>query len=124
MRRPVSLLVAAAVVALEGVIALALGGFVAVNTLLGEATEVTTALAEAVFGLGLGAGLLWVAYGGLLKAERWGRAPGVLAQIFLIPVGGTVLMERPAIGVPLIVIALAGLVALLAPSTTQALYGD
>ncbi|MBA2894258.1 hypothetical protein [Nonomuraea soli] len=124
MRRPVSLLVAAAVVALEGVIALALGGFVAVNTLLGEATVVTTALAEAAFGLGLGAGLLWVAYGGLLKAERWGRAPGVLAQIFLIPVAGTVLMERPAIGVPLIVIALAGLVALLAPSTTQALYGD
>ncbi|MEV0585802.1 hypothetical protein [Nonomuraea sp. NPDC050310] len=124
MKRPVSLVVAAVVVALEGLVALALGGVLAVRTMLGEAEAVTTALAEAVFGLGIGAGLIWVAWGGLLRAERWGRAPGVLTQIFLIPVGITVWTEQPTIGAPIVALAVAGLVALLAPPTTQALYGE
>ncbi|MEU7002126.1 hypothetical protein [Nonomuraea sp. NPDC046570] len=123
--RPLTLIIAAVVVALEGLIAFGLGLYVAVNTLAGEAKEVTAAAAEAGFGLLIGAGLLWVAWGGLLKAERWGRAPGVLAQIFIIPVGITVTQSgQPAIGVPLIVAAVIGLVALLAPPTTKAMYGD
>ncbi|WP_240506419.1 hypothetical protein [Thermoactinospora rubra] len=119
-----SLVVAAVVVALEGLVAAGLGVWLAVSTVTGQVREVTAALAEAVFGLGIGAGLLWVAWGGLLKAQRWGRTPGVLAQIFLIPVGGTVLLEWPAVGVPIVAAALVGLVALLAPPTTRALYGE
>jgi hypothetical protein len=57
--------------------------------------------------------------------ERWGRAPGVVAQIFLLPVIYTLFeSDLPQLGVPLLVAALAGLVALLAPPTTHALYGD
>ncbi|MFB9200613.1 hypothetical protein ACIBIZ_05875 [Nonomuraea spiralis] len=124
-KRPWSLLVAAVVVAVEGLIALGLGVYVAVETVVSTPDNVTTALAESAFGLLVGAGLLWVAWGGLLRAERWGRSPGVLAQIFLLPVGVTLIQsDQPQIGVPLIVVALTGLVALLAPPTTHALYGD
>lgn len=123
--RPWSLVVAAVIVALEGLVALGLGVYAAVGTLTGQATETLAGVAEAAFGLLIGAGLIWVAWGGLLRAERWGRAPGVLTQIFMIPVSVTVIQSgQPAIGVPLLVVAIAGLATLLAPPTTKALYGD
>ncbi|TDE56110.1 hypothetical protein E1295_11915 [Nonomuraea mesophila] len=123
--RPLTLLVAAAVVALEGLVALGLGVLVAVQTLTGTPDNVTTALAESGFALLVAAGLLWVAWGGLLKMERWGRSPAVVAQIFLLPVAVTLIQsDQPRLGIPLIVVALAGLVTLLAPPTTHALYGD
>ncbi|MBB6351750.1 hypothetical protein FHU36_008333 [Nonomuraea muscovyensis] len=124
-KRPLSLVVAAVVVALEGLVAVGLGGYVVVETLRGAAGDVTTAIAEAVFGLLIGAGLLWVAWGGLLRAERWGRAPAVLTQIFMIPVSVTLIQsDQPQLGIPLLVVALVGLVSLLAPPTTHALIGE
>ncbi|MGI5287181.1 hypothetical protein ACQEVF_28130 [Nonomuraea polychroma] len=124
-RRPLTLVIAAAVVALEGLIALGLGLFVAVEALTGNPGNMTTALAEAAFGVLIGAGLLWVAWGGLFKMERWGRSPGVLTQIFVMPVAVTLIQsDQPQLGIPLIVVALAGLVTLLLPPTTRALYGD
>lgn len=123
--RPLTLLIAAAVVALEGLIALGLGVFVGVESLTGQPDDLTSAMAEAVFGLLIGAGLLWVAWGGLFRMERWGRAPAVLTQIFMLPVGGTLITSgQPLLGIPLVVAALAGLATLLAPPTTHALYGD
>ncbi|SEH03744.1 hypothetical protein SAMN05444920_14313 [Nonomuraea solani] len=123
--RPLTLLIAAVVVALEGLIALGLGVYVAVETLMGVPATLIGAVAEAVFGVLIGAGLLWVAWGGLFKMERWGRSPAVLAQIFMLPVGGTLIQSaQPQLGIPLIVVALTGLVTLLAPPTTQALYGE
>ncbi len=116
---------AAAVVALEGLVATALGLYVAVRTLMGAAEDVTSALAESVFGVAIGAGLLWVAWGGLYRMERWGRSPSVLAQIFVLPVAVTLIQsDQPLYGIPLIVVAVAGLGTLLAPPTTQALYGE
>ncbi|MDF2711582.1 MAG: hypothetical protein K0R62_7234 [Nonomuraea muscovyensis] len=124
-KRPLSLVVAAVVVALEGLVAVGLGGYVVVETLRGAAGDVTTAIAEAVFGLLIGAGLLWVAWGGLLRVERWGRAPAVLTQIFMIPVSVTLIQsDQPQLGIPLLVVALVGLVSLLAPPTTHALIGE
>ncbi|MFI6324165.1 hypothetical protein ACIBG8_42025 [Nonomuraea sp. NPDC050556] len=125
MNKPWTLVTGAAVVAVEGLAALAFGIFLGVETLGGGAQETTAAIAEVAFFLLIGAGLVWVAYGGLFKVERWGRTPGVLAQIFLIPVGGTVLADgQPLIGVPLLVLAVLGIGTLLAPPTTQALYGE
>jgi len=119
------LITAALVVALEGLVASGLGIYVLVETVRGGADDLTAALAEAAFGLLIGAGLLWVAWGGLLAAERWGRAPSVLTQIFMIPVAVTLIQsDQPLIGIPLIVVALIGLGTLLAPPTTHALYGD
>ncbi|WP_113705543.1 hypothetical protein [Nonomuraea lactucae] len=124
-KRPLSLVVAALVVALEGLVAVGLGAFAAVETVRGAADEVTAAIAEAVFGLLIGAGLLWVAWGGLLRAERWGRAPSVLTQIFMVPVAVTLIQsDQPLLGIPLIVVAVIGLGSLLAPPTTHALYGE
>jgi hypothetical protein len=118
------LVVGAVVMALEGLVALALGIYVGVETLAGAAEAVTTALAEAVFAVLIGAGLLWVAWGGLLKVARWGRAPSVLVQILMIPVAITVIDSgQPLYGIPLIAVALIGLGALFAPPTTHALYG-
>ncbi|TMR18053.1 hypothetical protein ETD86_22315 [Nonomuraea turkmeniaca] len=124
-RRPLTLLLAAAIVALEGLVALGLGLFVAVEALIGKPDDMTSAVAVAAFGALVGAGLLWVAWGGLFKMERWGRSPGVLAQIFMMPVAVTLIQsDQPQLGIPLIVVALAGLATLLAPPTTHALYGD
>ncbi|KAB8184318.1 hypothetical protein FH608_048410 [Nonomuraea phyllanthi] len=123
--RPATLVIAAAIVALEGLVALGLGIYVAVETLVSTPGNLTTALAESAFGLLIGAGLLWVAWGGLFKMERWGRSPGVLTQIFMLPIAITLIQSDQAqLGIPLIVVALAGLAALLAPPTTHALYGD
>ncbi|NUR84827.1 MAG: hypothetical protein HOY71_12150 [Nonomuraea sp.] len=123
--RPPTLLIAALVVALEGAVALGLGVFAGVETLAGAAGDVTAAAAEAGFGILLGAGLLWVAYGGLFRMERWGRSPGVLAQIIAIPVGVTLFDSgKPVLGIPLVLIALIGIGTLLAPPTTKALYGE
>jgi hypothetical protein len=124
-RRPLTLMIATVVVALEGLIALGLGVFVAVETMTGKPDDMTSAVAEAVFGVLIGAGLLWVAWGGLFRMERWGRAPGVLTQIFMVPIAVTLIQsDQPQLGIPLIVVALAGFVTLLLPPTTHALYGD
>ncbi|MFI7642798.1 hypothetical protein [Nonomuraea sp. NPDC049400] len=123
--RPVTLVIAAAIVALEGLAAFGLGIYVAVETLVSTPDNLTTAIAESAFGVLIGAGLLWVAWGGLFRMERWGRSPGVLAQIFVLPVSVTLIQSgQPQLGIPLIVIAVAGLATLLAPPTTHALYGD
>jgi hypothetical protein len=122
--RAPSLVVAASCVALEGLTALGLGGFVAVETVVGAPSDVMTSIGVAGFGLLVGAALLWVGWG-LLTAERWSRAPAVLTQILALPIAGTVIQsDQPAIGVPLIVVALVALVAILAPPTTRQLYGD
>ncbi|NBE97157.1 hypothetical protein FE391_04990 [Nonomuraea sp. KC401] len=123
--RPLTLLIAAAVVALEGIVALGLGVLVAVQTLTGTPGNVTTALAESGFALLVAAGLLWVAWGGLLRMERWGRSPAVLTQIFMLIIAVTLIRsDQPQLGIPLVVVAVAGFVTLLAPPTTHALYGD
>ncbi|MEO3807098.1 hypothetical protein [Nonomuraea sp. B1E8] len=123
--RPLTLLIAAAVVALEGLVALGLGVLVAVQTLTGAPVNVTTALAESGFALLVAAGLLWVAWGGLFRMERWGRSPAVLTQIFMLVIAVTLIRSgQPQLGIPLIVVAVTGLVTLLAPPTTHALYGD
>jgi hypothetical protein len=122
--RPPTLSVAAAVLALQGVAALLLGGFVAVETLVGDPDDVASSLFEAAFGLGVGAGLLWVARGAL-RCERWSRSPGVVAQIFALPVIYTTLQSgQYLVAVPLAVTAAVALVALLAPPTAKALYGE
>jgi hypothetical protein len=124
LTRPVSLAVAALVTAAEGLVALVLGGYVAVQTVVGEPSDLVTSIVVAAFGLMVGAGLLWVAWG-LFTAQRWGRSPAVLAQILAIPVSITLIQsDRLLWGIPLIAAAIITAGALLAPSTTQALYGE
>ncbi|MGC5016766.1 hypothetical protein ACLQ2R_38880 [Streptosporangium sp. DT93] len=122
--RPMTLTLAAAVMALEGTTAVFLGGYAGVETVIGRPSDVTSSIAVAAFAVLVGAALLWVAWG-MLKAERWTRSPGVLTQIFAIPLSITLIQSgQGAMGIPLIGLALIAIVALLSPPTTHALYGD
>ncbi|WP_235558089.1 hypothetical protein [Sphaerimonospora mesophila] len=123
--RPVTVIVAAAALAAEGLLTLVLGGYVAVETLVGRPTDTVTSLAVAGFGLLTGAGLLWVAWG-LWQMLRWSRGPAVVTQIFALPLAITLIQsEQYGYGVPLVAAAAVALVTLLAPSSTRALMdGD
>ncbi|MEV0423996.1 hypothetical protein [Streptosporangium canum] len=119
-----TLTVAAAVLGLEGLTTLVLGGYVGVETVIGRPSDVLSSLFVAGFGILVGAVLLWVGWG-MLRTERWTRSLGVLAQIFATVIGITLIQsDQQTIGVPLIAVAVIGLVALLSPPTTHALYGD
>ncbi|SNT62633.1 hypothetical protein SAMN05216276_109226 [Streptosporangium subroseum] len=119
-----TLTVAAAIMGLEGVTALLLGGYVGVETAIGKPADLISSIFVAGFGILVGAVLLRVAWG-MIQVDRWTRSPGVLTQIFALPVGVTLIQsDQQAIGIPLIAVAVIGLVALLSPPTTQALYGD
>ncbi|MDH2427775.1 hypothetical protein [Sphaerisporangium sp. TRM90804] len=119
--RPTTLVVAAAVLAIEGAAGVVLGGYVGVETVAGSPADVGGSAAVAAIGVLIGAALLWVAWG-LLHAARWSRAPGVVTQIFSLPVAVSLLQSRQyAMGALLMVLALAGLATLLAPPTTRAL---
>ncbi|MCT9931249.1 hypothetical protein N5079_13585 [Planotetraspora sp. A-T 1434] len=123
-RRPATLAVAAAVLAAEGLLGLVLGGYVAVETLIGKPSDMSSALAEAAFGMLAGAGIGWVAWG-VWQALRWSRGPGVVTQIFILPVAISLIGSRQyAFGVPLVVAAVIVLVSLLAPQSTHALMGE
>ncbi|GAB1821921.1 hypothetical protein [Herbidospora sp. RD11066] len=122
--RPFTIAVAAVVVAIEGLAALALGGWVAYETLIGAAGDVMSSLVLAVFGLAVGAGLLWVAWG-IVQLMRWSRGPAVVTQIFAVPVSISLIQAgQLGWGVPLIAGAGVILVTLLAPPSTQALMDD
>lgn len=119
-----TLTTAAAVMALEGATALLLGGYVGVETVIGKPADVMNAIAVAAFGIIIGAALLWVGWG-MIQAEKWSRSPGVLTQIFAIPVAVTLIQSgQLVIGILLITAVVIGLVTLLSPPTTHALYGD
>ncbi|MBP2703413.1 hypothetical protein JOL79_06320 [Microbispora sp. RL4-1S] len=122
--RPATLVVAGAVLAAEGLLALALGGYVAVETLTARASDLVSALAEAGLAVVAGAALLWVAWG-LWQALRWSRGPAVVTQIFVVPVAITLIQGgQYGYGVPLVVAAVVALAALLAPASTRALVGE
>ncbi|MFC4061411.1 hypothetical protein ACFOWE_24180 [Planomonospora corallina] len=122
--RPPTLTVAAVVAALEGLTALLLGGYVGVETVIGQPDDVLSSVFVAGFGLLVGAILLRVAWG-LLRAEKWTRSPGVLTQIFMIPVVVTLFQSgQPVFGAVLAAAVVTGLVSLLSPPTTRVLYGD
>ncbi|WP_062357952.1 hypothetical protein [Herbidospora yilanensis] len=122
--RPFTILVAAAVVALEGLAALVMGGWVAYETLIGKAGDVMSSLVLAGFALAVGAGLVWVAWG-ILQLMRWSRGPAVVTQIFAVPLAISLIQAgQLAWGVPLIAAAAVILVTLLAPPSTHALMGD
>jgi hypothetical protein len=110
--------VAAAIVALESVVYIGVGGLDLADTSGGP------------IGVGLGAGILLVAYGlgqlfaawHVCQGQRWARAPLVVTQLILILLGKDVRPEgQPWIAPTLIVSALVVLGCLLAPPVTRAL---
>jgi len=64
------------------------------------------------------AGLAWA----LHRRHRWARGPAIVMQLLLVPIGFTMVSGGAAwLGVPTILVGLAGAGTLLAPSTRAAL---
>jgi uncharacterized membrane protein (DUF2068 family) len=114
---------AAALVGLEGaalvVIALVYGG----AGLVGAPFDRTATLLEAVMALVVGLLLLLVARG-LSRTAGWARSPAVVAQLLMLPVGVGLVQGRVWwAAVPVLVLAVAVLVALFTPQA-RAAYAD
>ncbi|GLZ14790.1 hypothetical protein Acsp04_50250 [Actinomadura sp. NBRC 104425] len=115
---------AAALVAAEGLTAIGFGLFTGYETVIGAAVDPATAIAVTVIALGAGAGMLGCARG-LLRGDGWSRSPGVLVQLFALPVAWSLWQSGQYwLAVPLGLVAVAALVLLLSPPTTAWLVHD
>lgn len=121
--RPGRLTAAAVLAALEG-LALAAGGvYLLVQGLTGSPDDRRGAVTGGVTLIVL-ALLPLLAARGLLLRRRWSRGPAVITQILALPVAYN-LLQADSVAIPagivLAVVAVAGLVLLVSPSTTAAL---
>ena len=119
--RPATLRAAAAVQAVESAVVLAAAVLAGVDTAAGRSYQQGSGIALTVIGVASAAVLALVA-SGLARVRRWSRTPALLTQLFFGIVGIYLLQaHRLEWGVPLVVLAAAGLAALLAPSSLRAL---
>jgi hypothetical protein len=122
--RPATLSAAAVVEALEGVAVLAVGLYVGIEAVIGRPHDLASAVALAFMAVLGGAGIIAVGWG-LWQVRRWGRAPALLTQIFTLIIAVSMFQShRAVLGAVLVVVAVAGAVALLSPPTTRALVDD
>lgn len=118
---PRAVRLAGLVVGVEGTALVVVAAGLAVATVLGNVESLGRAGFGVLIGLAAGAGLLRVAVA-LAGAEGWARAPAVVVQLLLAPVGYTVAFsaERPAYGVPILVLCAAELFLLFTPDSRAA----
>ncbi len=121
--RPGRLTAAAALAALEGIALLVGGGAMLVVGFTGDSGDLSTGVTGGVTLIAL-ALLPLIAARGLLLRRSWSRGPAVITQIMALPVAYNLLradsVAIPA-GIVLAVVAIAALVLLINPATTQAL---
>ncbi|MDW8807603.1 hypothetical protein P1P68_23135 [Streptomyces scabiei] len=121
--RPGRLTAAAALAVLEGTALLAGGGAMFVLGLGGDSDDLSTGVTGGITLVAL-ALLPLIAARGLLLRRSWSRGPAVITQIMALPVAYNLLrVDSVAIwaGIVLAVVAVAALVLLVNPATTQAL---
>lgn len=121
--RPGRLTAAAALAALEGVALLVGGGAMLVLGLTGDSGDLSSAVTGGITLIAL-ALLPLIAARGLLLRRSWSRGPAVITQIMALPVAYN-LLQADSVAIPagivLAVVAVAALVLLINPATTQAL---
>jgi hypothetical protein len=118
---PRTVLAAAVVVAVEAVGLLAAAILAGIETAAGHAYQTASGVAIALIAVGMAVVLALVARG-LRHARRWSRTPAMLTQLFAGIVGVYLLQsDRLDWGIPTIVLAVAGAVALLAPPSLRVL---
>jgi hypothetical protein len=118
---PPTLLAGAVAVLVEGLVVLAGALYLGVESATADPDDPTAAWLGAGLALAAAAGLLAVG-AGLLRRRGWARAPALVTQILLLPVGLPLLQGgQYAAGVPLTLLAVAGAVLLLLPATGSAL---
>ncbi|MBX9422989.1 MULTISPECIES: hypothetical protein [Streptomyces] len=121
--RPARLAAAAAVAGIEALGLVAGGVYMLVDALTRTSGDVTGALTGAVTLVALGL-IPLAAARGLWLRRSWSRGPAVITQILALPVAWQMLQADSAMipaGVVLGVLAVAGLVLLVNPATTEAL---
>ncbi len=92
-----------------------------IDSASGNTWTASNAIALIVIEAAVAAGLAWVAYG-IARARPWSRTPAVLTQVFTAMIAVWLLQaHRYAWGVPALLLAVAGLAGLLAPSSWRAL---
>jgi hypothetical protein len=113
---------AAAVVELaEAVLVFAAALWAGIATATGHSYQTSSGVAISIIGVGT-AGLLALVARGLRHARRWSRTPAMLTQLFTGIVAIYLLRSgRLDWGIPVIVLAVAGLAALLAPASLKVL---
>jgi hypothetical protein len=122
--RPTALLACAGLVGLEALGLLVAGAVVAVELLVSSASDPLGAAVLAGLALVAGLGLALVARG-LAGRARWSRAPALVTNLILLPVGyGLVQSERWYAGLPVMALGLAVLVLLFHPATNAVLDDD
>ncbi|MBC6459287.1 hypothetical protein [Actinomadura sp. HBU206391] len=122
--RPITLTAAAAIEAAQGLIALGFGLYVGWEAIVGKPLDPASAIGVTLFAFLAAGGMLAVARG-LLRADRWSRSPAVLTQLFALPVSVSMLQgDQYALGVPLIVLAVAALVLVLCKPSNDALVHE
>ena len=92
-----------------------------VDSASGNTWTASNAIAQIVFEAVVAAGLAWIALG-IARARPWSRTPAVLTQVFTGMIAIWLLQaHRYAWGVPALLLAIAGLAGLVAPSSWRAL---
>jgi uncharacterized membrane protein (DUF2068 family) len=119
--RPAPLLVAAALLGLEGLAALVFGG-IALSQIRISRAEVGVGVALWMLGYGI---LLLVIARGVLRGRRWSRAPAVATQLILLPIAFSFRAEPTTwVAGAIAVVALGALVGLLHPRSTEVFVGS
>lgn len=118
---PRAVQLAGVVLGIEAAALFVIAGLLAVATARGQ----TESLGRAAFGVlaGLAAGAMLLRVGlGVARVEGWARAPAVVAQLLLLPVGYTlaVTAEQPGYGVPVLLASAAELFLLVTPEARAA----
>ncbi|MFD4629498.1 hypothetical protein ACFVYR_06740 [Streptomyces sp. NPDC058284] len=121
--RPARVTAAAALVALEGLALLAGGVYMLAMGLAGSPDDPRQAETGGITLIVL-ALLPLLAARGLMKLRRWSRGPAIITQIMALPVAWQLLQADSAAipaGIALALAAVASLVLLINPATTEAL---
>jgi hypothetical protein len=123
-QEPVTLLAAAALVALEALGLLAAAVFFVVELGVADADDPVRATTAAALTLLCAVGLGLVARG-IFRRRRWARAPALVTNLLVLPVGYDLTRGgRWYVGVPLLLVAAAVLVLLFVRPTDEALQED
>jgi hypothetical protein len=118
--RPAPLLVAAALLGLEGLAALVFGG-IALSQIRISRAEVGAGVAIWMLGYGI---LLLAIARGVFRGRRWSRAPAIATQLILLPIAFSFRAAPTTwLAGAIAVVAVGTLVGVLHPRSTEAFVG-
>ena len=123
LQSPLTVRAAAAVQAAEAAVVCVASVLSAIDAAAGRSYRTDSGVALTVIGFGTAVALGYVA-AGLARARQWSRTPALLTQLFTGIVGIYLVQgHRYGWGVPTLVLAAAGFLALLLPPSLRTLTG-